>query len=55
MTGALILWSCEIAAGDRIGIGCASYHEVAAAGGMRHRLASSVASVAEGEPPKIEP
>lgn len=55
MTGALILWSCEIAAGDRIGIGCASDHEVAAAGGMRHLLASSVASVAEGEPPKIEP
>ena len=38
------MWSCEVAADDRIGIGCASDHERTAADGERHLLVSSVAS-----------
>ncbi|HEY0136221.1 MAG TPA: hypothetical protein VGB85_19185 [Nannocystis sp.] len=38
------MWSCEISAADRIGLGCASDHQAAAADGMRHLLVSSVAS-----------
>jgi len=39
-----LTWSCEITAGDDIGTGCASDHEVTAEDGERRLLVSSVAS-----------